>query len=222
MNASFYAKYTLLRKIIKRTYWRMTNLSWKQFLVECVLRQLKTVHLATVPFYPFNPIVPETWAKIVLPEEREFFVMIKPSGLPKESDIKKLIAEFNLRISREETYQNFFEIAAHIFQIAKIHDYRYALPEGYIWLKLLEVFYPETCQQTKILYIQNGNEKVLKRLKTQIRRKIGVEFFRVQVQDQRIVTCMTPVHTSDKETLEHELKVLQYLQTAQGLITKRA
>jgi hypothetical protein len=214
MNASFYAKYTLLRKVIKRTYWRMTNLSWKQFLFECVLRQIKTVHLATVPSYPFNPIVPEAWAKIVLPEEREFFVMIKPSGLHKEADIKKLIAEFHLRISREETYQNFFEIAAHIFQIAKIHDYRHALPEGYIWLKLLEEFYPETCQQTKVLYIQNGNEKVLKRLKNQIRRKIGVEFFRVQVQDQRIVTCMTPVHTSDEDTLEHELKVLQYVKIA--------
>ena len=203
-------RYRFLRKIIKRTYWRMINLSLKQFICEFVFRQFKTIHLDAVPHYTFKPINQEDVEQIVLPEKREFFVMIKPSGLHKEAEIKGLIEQFNLAISREETYCNFSEIASSIFDISKIHDYRHALPEGYIWLKLLEHFYPETCQNTKILYIQNGSEKILKRLKQRIRQKIGVEFYRVQIQNHYMVTCMTPVHTSDRETLERELKILQY------------
>jgi hypothetical protein len=194
----------------------MTNVSLKQFLCEFVFRRFKTVHLDVIPHYSFKAITQEGLEKVVLPEKREFFVMIKPSGLHKEAEIKELIAQFHLVISREETYQNFSEIAASMFNIAKIHDYRHALPEGYIWLTLLEYFYPETCQITKVLYIQNGSEKILRRLKKRIRQKIGVEFYRVQIQDLRIVTCMTPVHTSDQATLERELKILGYFKNTLG------
>lgn len=206
--------YRFLRKLVKRTYWRMTNLSWKQFLLEFGFRRFKTVHLDAVPQYTFKPIDQEQLENIVLPEKQEFFVMIKPSGLHKEAEIKQLIAQFNLTISGEETYNNFFEIASYIFDISKIHDYQHALPEGYIWLKLLDLFYPKTCQQTKILYVQNGNEKILHHLKKRIRQKIGVEFYRVQIQNLRMVTCVTPVHTSDQETLERELQILRYFKNS--------
>jgi hypothetical protein len=192
----------------------MTNLSLKQFILEFIFRRFKTVDLDAVPHYTFKQINQEDLENVVLPEKREFFVMIKPSGLHKEAEIKQLIAQFNLTISREETYFNFSEIASHIFDIAKIHDYRHRLPEGYIWLKLLEYFYPEACQRTKILYIQDGNEKVLNRLKKRIRQKIGVEFYRVQIHKQYLVTCMTPVHTSEQNTLERELKILQYFRNS--------
>ncbi|GAK60280.1 hypothetical protein U27_00171 [Candidatus Vecturithrix granuli] len=214
MNISSYARVKFLHKLIKRTWWRMINLSWKQFIVEFILRQFTTITLDTLPQYTFAPLDPQDIEDIPLPEPHEFFVMIKPSGLHKETEIKALIAQFHLEISREECYQNFFEIAAHLFNIAKIHDYRHHLPEGFLWLKLLELFYPATCQEMKVLYIKNGNEAILRRLKTRIRKKIGVEFFRVWVQGQNIVTCMTPVHTSDAATLEHELKILHYFQSA--------
>lgn len=190
--------------------WRMTNLSARQFWWECVLRQFQTVAFDALPHYEFPPIAPERLHQIILPEPLEFFVMIKPSGLPQEAAIRKLIAQSGLTISREETYHNFFEIAAHIFRIDKIHDYRYALPEGYIWLRLLEHFYPQACQQMKVLYIQDSDETALKRLKTHIRRKIGVEFYRVRIQGTQMVTCMTPVHTSDEATLEQETRILRY------------
>lgn len=190
------------------------NLSWKQFFVEFILRQFTTIALDTLPQYTFAPLDPQDIEDMIIPEPLEFFVMIKPSGLHKETEIKALIANFHLEISREECYQNFFEIAAHIFNIAKIRDYRHNLSEGFLWLKLLELNYPETCQKMKVLYIKNGNEAILKRLKTRLRKTIGVEFFRVQVQGQSIVTCMTPVHTSDAATLEYELKILHYFQSA--------
>ncbi len=203
--------------MIKRTYWRMTNLSCQQFLFEFIFRRFKTVQLDAAPDYTFTPIDQKDLEKIVLPEKREFFVMIKPSGLHKEAEIKKLIAQFNVMIAREETYHNFFAIACSIFHLSKIHDYRHSLPEGYLWLKLLELFYPETCQKTKVLYIQNGSEKILNRLKKRIRQKIGVEFYQVQIQNLRMVTCMTPVHTSDQNTLERELKILRYFKNNQEL-----
>lgn len=190
------------------------NLSWKQFLGEFVLRQFTTIALDTLPQYTFAPLDPQDIEDTPLPEPHEFFVMIKPSGLRKETEIKAVIAQFHLEISREEDYHNFFEIAAHLFNVAKIHDYCHQLPEGFLWLKLLEVFYPATCQEMKVLYIKNGNEAILKRLKNCIRKKIGVEFFRVQVQGQSIVTCMTPVHTSDAAALKYELKILHYFQSA--------
>lgn len=214
MNTSCYAKVKFLRRLIKRTWWRMRNLSWKQFLGEFVLRQFTTITFDTLPHYTFAPLNPESFKEIAAPTPPEFFVMIKPSGLHKETEIKALIAQFHLEISREEDYHNFFEIAAHLFNITKIHDYCHQLPEGFLWLQLLELFYPATCQEMKVLYVKNGNEAILKRLKTRIRKKIGVEFFRVQVQGQSIVTCMTPVHTSDAATLEYELKILRYFQSA--------
>ena len=211
MNIAVYAKF--LRKVIKRTYWRMTNLSARQFWWECVLRQFRTVTFSTIPRYKFPPLDRETLEQIPLPQPLEFFVMIKPSGLPHEAAIRRLIAQSGLTISREETYGNFFEIAAHIFRIDTIHDYRYALPEGYIWLCLLEHFYPNFCQQVKIFYIKESNEATLKRLKTHIRQTIGVEFYRVRIQDMQMVTCMTPVHTSDEATLEQETRILRYFKS---------
>lgn len=211
MKIAVYVKF--LRKVIKRTYWRMTNLSARQFWWECVCRQFRTVTFDTLPHYEFPPIPPEELYRIALPQPLEFFVMIKPSGIPQEAAIRALIAQAGLTISHEETYDNFFEIAAHIFRIDKIHDYRYALPEGYIWLRLLEHSYPQTCQQVKILYIRNSDEATLKRLKTGIRRTIGVEFYRVRIQGAQMVTCMTPVHTSDQATLEQETRILRYFDT---------
>lgn len=208
MKIAVYFKF--LQKIIKRTYWRMTNLSARQFWLECVCRQFPTVMFATVPHYEFPPLDPEALKRVELPDPLEFFVMIKPSGLPQKTAIRKLIDQSGFIISHEEAYQNFFEIAAHIFKIDKIHDYRYALPEGYIWLQLLEHFYPQTCQQMTLLYIQNGDEAALTRLKKRIRQTIGVEFYRVRIQDVQMVTCMTPVHTSDQQTLEQELRILRY------------
>ena len=191
----------------------MTNLSTRQFLKEFVLRQFTTIALEMLPHYSFAPLDPQRLQNTVVPQPHEFFVMIKPSGLHKEHEIKALINQFDLEISREECYDNFFEIAAHIFNIAKIHDYRHNLPEGFLWLKLLELYYPETCQNMKVLYVKNGNEAILKRLKTRLRKTIGVEFFRIQVQGLSVVTCMTPVHTSDANTLTHELQILRYFQT---------
>ena len=118
----------------------MINLSLKQFICEFVFRQFKTIHLDAVPHYTFKSISQEDLEHIILPEKREFFVMIKPSGLHKEAEIKELIEQFNLVISREETYCNFSEIASSIFDISKIHDYRHALPEGYIWLNSWNIF----------------------------------------------------------------------------------
>lgn len=212
MKLTVYTKF--LRKVIKRTYWRMTNLSARQFWLECVFRQFRTVTFATVPHYEFPPIEPEALKRIELPDPLEFFVMIKPSGLAKEAAIRQLIDQSGLIISHEQTYQNFFEIAAHIFKIAKIHDYRYALPEGFIWLHLLEHFYPQTCQQMKLLYIPHGDEISLARLKKRIRKRIGVEFYRVRIQEIQMVTCMTPVHTSDQAALERELRVLHYFKSS--------
>lgn len=212
MTTSCSTKLKFLRKLIKRTWWRMLNLSWRQFLKEFVLRQFTTVTLDTLPCYSFAPLDPQRLQKLIVPQPYEFFVMIKPSGLHKEAEIKEVITQFGLEISREACYHNFFEIAAHIFNIAKIHDYRHNLPEGFLWLKLLELFYPETCQQMKVLYIKNGNEGILKRLKIRLRKTIGVEFFRIHVQGLSIVTCMTPVHTSDARTLAQELRILRYFQ----------
>lgn len=195
---------------MKRTWWRLTNLSARQFLKEFILRRFTTITLDELPDYTFPPLDPRRLREIVAPHPREFFVMIKPSGLHKEAEIREVIAQFNLDISGEECYDNFFEIAAHIFKISKIHDYRHNLPEGFLWLKLLELYYPETCQKMKILYIKHGNEAILKRVKTRIRKIIGVEFFRIRVQGLTIVTCMTPVHTSDARTLEDELRILRY------------
>ncbi len=214
MTTSCSAKLKFLRKLIKRTFWRLTNLSMRQFFKAFVLRRLTTVVLDVLPCYDFPPLNQHQLHKTIVPRPLEFFIMIKPSGLHKESEIKAIILQNHLHISREETYQNFFEIAAHLFNIAKIHDYRHNLPEGFLWLKLLELYYPETCQITKILYVANGNEPLLKRVKARIRKKIGVEFFRVYVRGVSFVTCMTPVHTSDAATLEHELKILRYFQRA--------
>lgn len=198
---------------MKRTWWRLTNLSLQQFFMEFVLRRFKTIRLDEAPCYHFTPIDAQVLGQEPLTEAPEFFVMIKPSGLPHEGRIKHYIDDLGFEISREERYHNFFELAYHIFAIDKIHDYRYDLPEGFIWLKLLEIFYPECCRQSKILFIHNGNEKSLKRLKTMLRKKIGVEFYQVQIGDIKMVTCMTPVHTSDEASLERELKILQYFNT---------
>lgn len=206
--------YRLLRKMVKRTYWRMMNLSCQQFVRECVFRQFRTVTFDAVPQYTFAPIDPEKFARIILPHPPEFFVMIKPNGIPKESAIKAMLARQKLFISHEDTYHNFFDLSYHIFQIAKIHDYRYALPEGYIWLRLLEHFYPEHCQTTKIVFIRNGSESALNYVKRRIRQTVGVEFYRVNIGGQNMVTCMTPVHTSDAAMLERELKILHYFKSA--------
>ncbi len=209
-NTSFAKNVIFVRKIIKRTYWRLTNLSRKQFFLEFVLRRFTTVRLDASPEYHFTPLDQGKFAKVMLPDTPEFFVMIKPSGLPREHDIKRLISQAHFHISHEEVYHNFFELAFHIFHIDKIHDYRHHLPEGYLWLKLLKHFYPAHCHTAKILYIRNGSEAGLKRLKTRIRKEVGVEFFQVHVGNLKMVTCMTPVHTSDLATLEYELRVLRY------------
>ena len=213
MNEITYTRF--LKKAIKRTWWRLTNLSFRQFFLEFVLRRFKTIRLEQIPHYKFTPIANDDLQQIQLTKSPEFFVMIKPSGLPHEECIKSYLNDFGLEISREELYHNFPELAFHIFAIDKIHDYRYSLPEGFIWLKLLETFYPACCRDSKILYIHNSSEKQLKRLKTLLRKKIGVEFYQVQIGDIKMVTCMTPVHTSDDKNLERELKVLQYFKHRQ-------
>ena len=213
MNKIAYTKF--LQKVIKRTCWRFTNLSFRQFFLEFVLRRFKTICLDEAPHYQFTPLDESLLEQISLAEPFEFFVMIKPSGLPHEARIKSYIEEYELEISREEAYHNFPELAFHIFGIDKIHDYRYSLPEGFIWLKLLEVFYPECCRQSKILYIRHTTETRLKQLKTFLRKKIGVEFYQVQIGDINMVTCMTPIHTSDEDCLERECKILQYFKSQQ-------
>ena len=157
MNESVYSKYPkFLRKTIKRTWWRFTNLSFRQFFLEFVLRRFHTIRLDEAPYYHFTPIDDVILEHIHVTERPEFFVMIKPSGLPHEVRIKGYIKEFGLEISREELYHNFFELAYHIFAIDKIHDYRYSLPEGFIWLKLLETFYPDCCRRVKFSISETG------------------------------------------------------------------
>ncbi len=204
-----------IRKFIKRMKWRIANLSLKQFVLEFVFRRFNTIELDAVPSYDFHEIDRKALDSQALSKPKAYFLMIKPNGLHKEGEIKKWIDNAGLMIYREVNLYDFFSIAFHLFNIPKIKDYWNDMPEGLIWLNLLERFYPETCRNLKVLYIKNGDEEKLNQLKTRLRRKIGVEFFRVKIGSKNIVTCMTPVHTPEEKDLEYELKVIQYFEEHQ-------
>lgn len=206
----------MLRKTVKRNVWRLFNLSFKQFFLEFVLRRFRTVELDKRPHYEFDPIALTDLAAIDLQSPLPFFLMVKPSGLAELDVIKRLITDAGMEITEQLELNCFFELAHHIFNIDKIHDYRHDLPEGHIWLKLLELFFEENHGNAVILFVRNGTEKMMNDLKRQIRRKVGVDFFKVHVDDIQMVTCMTPVHTPDESSLEFELKVIRYLAARSG------
>lgn len=128
-------------------------------------------------------------------------MLIKPSGIRQIKNIVTELQKANISITKCVKISNYRKYARSVF---------YMVPpeEQNIWFLILDTYYTDTCNEAVLLYLDKKIEEVAK-FKQGIRKKIGIDFFRVQKNFDSYITSLTPVHSSSRKERIYEECVIQ-------------
>lgn len=138
-------------------------------------------------------------------------LLIKPSGI---KYIKKIMTELS---SNGVTVEKSIKILDYK-KYAKTVFYMVSDREQAIWTAILERYYKESCNYAILLYL-NKNIDDIAGIKTIIRKKIGIDFFKVKDGKNSYITSITPIHSSNiKERVFEESVVIKMLEEGKACV----
>ncbi len=166
---------------LKNIFWRIKNLSASEFLSSFFPKEVEIEPGITSP----DPIAQ------INPEIRPF-ILVKPAGLSRLEDIRRIIAENSL-IAEEHHIRDYESLDL------KLH-------KGYqseSQLSLMRSLFPGYNDKGYCFILESGED--LEKLKKKIRKSLKVEFYKIKGNSE--VIPLTYVHTPDN--VGREFKILR-------------
>lgn len=123
-------------------------------------------------------------------------LLIKPSGVKKVNEIIKELEKYNVNIVKSVDIYNYTKYAKTVFYMVKAEE------QG-VWEKVLKTYFPDTCNRAILLYLDKSIEDIAD-IKTRIRKKMGIDFYKIKKKSGSYITSITMIHSSNKEERVYE------------------
>ncbi|QOW60945.1 hypothetical protein [Treponema pedis] len=183
------------KKYFLRIKWLFKNLKFSQFIKYLFLRKIEVIYI---------PKEDNTYTKkykitnICIKDKGT--LLIKPSGL---CHLKKIINHLDDR-------QIVIEKAIKIIDYKIFSNnvfYSVSQQEQNIWAFILEKYFYATQSTALLLYI-NTDIKTTSKIKSYIRKDLGIDFFKVKIGRYKYITSITPIHSSNYKERIYEESVI--------------
>jgi len=130
------------------------------------------------------------------------FLLIKPSGLKHKEKIIKILKDNGVVILNEITIFDYRSLANAMFDNVKIKEQQY-------WFYILETQYDKSINNHAVaLILEDVNLEKLGAIKRNIRKTIGIDFYKIFLQDKWQETSLTPIHSPDEDRLDKEFTAI--------------
>jgi len=155
--------------------------------------------------YPESKVydVPEKEDSTLVDIEPTPFLLIKPIGMKNEDKIKKILLDNGIIFIGEMTIEDYRLFSYEMFgNVPKVEiDY---------WNHILETQYDEEHNnKAKALILEKGTDvEELDKVKRKIRKKVGIDFYQIYLNQDWVETSLTPVHSPDEDKVEKEFKII--------------
>jgi hypothetical protein len=198
-------------KILKRLAWRWNNLTFREFFDSYFPEE---VWLPDQNMCKYDDLVKNSIKPDTCPKEGNPFVMIKPSGMPLEEQIKHFIKFNGIEIKEEHEISDYVALAAGIYRFKPRTGAE--IPQNYFWLAFEDM---KMQHRTKCLVLDKNSVDLSNPhdFKIPLRHVLGpIKFYRIHYYGQSDVAFTSFVHVPDKEDLDREYSVLRNYLEAQN------
>ena len=191
-------------KIIKRLAWRWKNLTFKEFFDSY---SPEDIWLPDMNLSKYDDLVRNSIKPDICPKEGNPFVLIKPSGMSLEKEIKKVISFNGIKITEEHDISDYVLLAASIYRFKPRQGTE--IPQNYFWLAFEDM---KMSHRTKCLVLDKETVDLSNPhdFKIPLRHVLGpIKFYRIHYYGQSDVAFASFVHVPDKQDLDREYSVLK-------------
>jgi hypothetical protein len=189
-------------KFFKRALWRWRNLTLDDFLRSYNPAILKLPALDIERYRSYEKNQSDTQ----LQTEHSPFILIKPSGVCFEENIRQLAAIRGLEIEHEKLIDNYTRFGIQLYR--RPYHTENDIINSYIWFALDEHLYPDKLDRTKCLFLAKDSAGKLAQFKKYARLKIGhVRFYRVICGDVADEAFSSFIHVPDKQDMKREYSI---------------
>lgn len=184
------------RKRIKRYTWLFKNLTFPQMVKYITVKK---------PVYVYNQ--PEKYPQKSYTIDDSIAIdqfgtlLIKPSGMKKIDFIISEVKKSGVQIRNALEIEDYTLYADNVFITAEDKERK-------IWTEILRTYFPENYNVGVLLYLDKDLKSVAT-MKNNIRKKVGISFFRVVDGDNTWISGITPIHSSNSKERVREESVIR-------------
>lgn len=180
----------------KRVRWLIKNQTFLQ-MCKYLIRPKLVVDYQKVNRHNIIPIKPH---EMVGKKDKRFStLLIKATGIRELPLIMQELSKFNCKP----------------YKVVKILDFRvYSLSvfnkvghnEHQLWFHIIENYYKQS-NEALLLYFDINIQR-MSFIKNKIRKKIGIDFYRIKDGKSSWTTSITPIHSSDEKEIQYEQQII--------------